>query len=71
MAVDNQELTQELWEQLTPQQISERFGLTEREVEVLRKRFDIGEKQKDSAVPPQGSEGNGSGGVPASAKPPN
>jgi len=67
-----QELTQELWEQLTPQQIAERFGLTVREVEVLRKRFNIGKKAKDdSSVPPNGSEDNGSGGVPAPAKPPN
>jgi len=65
-----QELTQELWEQLTPQQIAARFGLTVREVEVLRKRFDIGEKsEEDSSVPPNGGEDNGSGGVPAPAKP--
>ena len=67
-----QDLTQDLWEQLTPQQISERFGLTEREIEVLRKRFDIGENMKnDSVHPPKGSEGSGSGGVPSPAKPPN
>ena len=62
-----QELTQQLWEQLTPQQIAERFGLTEREVKVLRMRFGIG----DFSDPPKGSDDNGSGGVPAPAKPPN
>jgi hypothetical protein len=67
-----QDLTQELWEPLTPQQIAARLGLTQREVDVLRKRLNIGEKpKKNSAVPPEGSEGNGSGGVPAPAKPPN
>jgi len=62
------ELTQELLEQLTPRQISERFGLAEREVEVLRKRFGIVEKTKDDPpIPPNGGEDNGSGGVPAPA----
>jgi len=69
--MNEQELTQALWEQLTPQQIAQRFGLTVREVDVLRKRFDTGEKPKDhSPVPPKDGEDNGSGGIPAPAKPP-
>jgi len=64
------ELTQELLEQLTPRQISERFGLTDREVEVLRKRFGIIEKtEEDPSLPPKGGEDDGSGGVPAPANP--
>lgn len=67
----DQELTQELWEQLTDDQVVERFGLTKREVKVLRQRFGNIEKAEDiSSVPPKEGEDNGSGGVPAPAKPP-
>lgn len=69
----DQDLTQELWEQLTDDQVVERFGLSMREVKVLRQRFGNFEKSEDnSSVPPNEGEDedNGSGGVPAPAKPP-
>jgi len=67
-----QDLTEKSWEELTSREISERFGLTKREVDVLRKRFGIVDKSEDnSPVPPEDGEDNGSGGVPAPAKPPN
>jgi len=62
-----QELTTRQLEKLTPRDLAKRFGLSELEIKVLRERFGITEKS--NPLPPREDEDNGSGGVPAAAKP--
>jgi len=67
-----QEITVEMLEKLTTRELVGRFALTYREVEVLRERFSVSDRSKDdysSSIPQNGGDDNGSGGVPAPAKP--